>query len=109
MPHPKLEVLPLRFPTTRAEIISSFKAHIKSLVRLPGQKIVAVIDGIVSNPGCVLPWEEMVKICKEAGVWSVVDGAHCIGQVPLNMSSVDPDFFITVSRTITMQLFLIMR
>lgn len=43
-------------------------------------KIVAVIDSIASNPGVLLPWQEMVKVCREEGVWSVIDGAHSIGQ-----------------------------
>lgn len=43
-------------------------------------KFVAVIDSIVSNPGVLLPWKELVQICKEEGIWSVIDAAHSIGQ-----------------------------
>ena len=43
-------------------------------------KVVAVIDSIASMPGVLLPWQEMVKICREEGVWSVVDAAHSLGQ-----------------------------
>ena len=43
-------------------------------------KIVAVIDSIASMPGVLLPWQEMVKVCREEGVWSVVDAAHSLGQ-----------------------------
>jgi len=54
-----------------------------------------VIDGIISNPGWVLPWMDMVKICKEEGVMSVIDGAHSIGQEKLNLKESDPDFFVS--------------
>ena len=42
--------------------------------------IIVVIDGITANPGALMPWQEMVRIAREEGVWSVVDAAHCIGQ-----------------------------
>ena len=71
---------------TNAEIITSFREHLRTLPRPaataenPDPKIVCVVDSIVSNPGILLPWQEMVKICQEEGVYSVVDAAHSIGQ-----------------------------
>lgn len=59
--------------------------------------MVAIIDGIISNPGAHIPWEDLVGICKDKGVWSVVDGAHLIGQVEINVRKADPDFFVSVS------------
>lgn len=56
----------------------------------------AIIDGIISVPGVRIPWEEMVKICRENEVYSLVDGAHVIGQIPLDVQQADPDFFISV-------------
>lgn len=43
-------------------------------------RFVAVIDSITSVPGVLLPWKEMVQVCKEEGLWSVIDAAHSIGQ-----------------------------
>ena len=34
--------------------------------------------------------------CKKYGVLSLVDAAHAIGQVKVDVRSVDPDFWITV-------------
>lgn len=57
----------------------------------------AVIDSIASNPGVLLPWKEMVKICREEGVWSVIDAAHSIGQeVGLDVGASGCDFWISV-------------
>lgn len=103
--HPKTALRPftLHFPTSHADIIENWRTHLRALPRStpselnPKPKIVAVIDSIVSNPGALLPWKEMVKICKEEGVWSVVDGAHSIGQeVGVNLAEAQPDFFISV-------------
>ncbi|TDL14420.1 PLP-dependent transferase [Rickenella mellea] len=95
-PHPTLSIFQLTFPTTHSTIIDKFCKHIKDIPRKNGQKIVAIIDSIVSNPGVKLPWQEMVKVCKEFGIWSVIDGAHSIGQeLNLNLKDADPDFWVS--------------
>jgi Cys-tRNA synthase (O-phospho-L-seryl-tRNA:Cys-tRNA synthase) len=102
-PHPQVSEFKLEFPTTHAQIISSFRDHLRSLPRQSNspnnpQKIVAVIDSIASNPGVLLPWREMVNICREEGVWSVIDAAHSIGQeLNIDVGASGCDFWITVS------------
>ncbi|KAI9570595.1 pyridoxal phosphate-dependent transferase [Boletus coccyginus] len=77
-PHPTLSTFNLKFPTTHAKII------------------VAIIDSIASQPAVLLPWKEMVAICRKAGVTSVIDGAHSIGQeLDINLSEARPDFWVT--------------
>lgn len=40
----------------------------------------------------------MVSICKDAGIWTVVDAAHSIGQeLDINLSVAQPDFWVSVS------------
>ena len=86
------------FPASPASITEGFKAHLKALERKEGGKVYAIIDALNSNPGILLPWEELVKICKEENVWSVVDAEHAIGhQVDINLEQVQPDFWVTVS------------
>ena len=61
------------------------------------RKVVALFDSIVSTPGVILPWREMVRICKDECVWSVVDAAHSIGQeLHLNLTDAAPDFWVSV-------------
>lgn len=89
------------FPSTHAAILDDFRAHLQALPRKPGQKVLAIIDSIVSNPGCVLPWEQMIQICKEENILSLVDAAHSIGQqVGLNLDKTGPDFWVSVSNHI---------
>ncbi|KAF7976970.1 hypothetical protein HWV62_5043 [Athelia sp. TMB] len=100
-PHPALSHFDLRFPTTHAQIVAAFRAHLRAIPRQHTQdnnpqKIVAVIDSIASNPGVLLPWKEMVAVCREEGVWSVVDAAHSIGQEPgLDLRASGCDFWVS--------------
>jgi isopenicillin-N epimerase len=55
---------------------------------------IAVIDHITSPTGLVLPIEDIVRICHAAGVPVLVDGAHGAGQVPLDLSMLDADWYV---------------
>ncbi|KAH6880982.1 pyridoxal phosphate-dependent transferase [Coprinopsis sp. MPI-PUGE-AT-0042] len=98
-PNPKKAIMPLNFPTTNDAILTQFRAFLQAPETQsggPNAKRVCIIDSLISNPGILLPWQEMVKICKEEGVWSVVDGAHSIGQEPgIDMKAADPDFWVS--------------
>lgn len=96
-PHPTISQFTVTFPAIPASIIAKFQEHLRALLRLKG-KVVAVIDSIVSTPGVLMPWKEMVKACKEENVWSVVDAAHSVGQEPdINLDEAMPDFWVSVS------------
>ena len=97
-PFPSVSTILLNFPTTHSKIIQEFKTHLRTHPVPPNKKRVAVIDSITSNPGMFLPWREMVQICKDEGVWSVIDAAHSIGQeVNLDLEKIAPDFWVSVS------------
>lgn len=98
----------LQFPTTRASALQAFRVHLDALKaelqiaqrKIGNQtnlKIVAVINSIASIPGVYLPWKEMVALCRERGILTVIDAAHSIGQEPnINLSEADPDFWASV-------------
>ncbi|CAH1785444.1 unnamed protein product [Owenia fusiformis] len=53
----------------------------------------AIIDHITSPTSIVLPVEELVKMLKEFGVLSIIDGAHAPGQIDLSIADIGADFY----------------
>jgi selenocysteine lyase/cysteine desulfurase len=97
-PHPTLSTVDLRFPTTHTVILQQFQEHVRAIKNTSTGRVVAIIDTLISNPGYLLPWQEMVRICQGAGILSVVDAAHSIGQeVDIDLRAVRPDFWFSVS------------
>ncbi|KAI0326635.1 PLP-dependent transferase [Cubamyces sp. BRFM 1775] len=116
-PRPEAVAVTYNFPLTHAQILDIFRAKLREVKQqrantaftdIPplsprpacanpqGNKIVAVIDSITANPGVLMPWQEMVRVCREEGVWTVIDAAHSIGQEPdINLSESKPDFWLS--------------
>ncbi|MCO5604669.1 hypothetical protein L7F22_058839 [Adiantum nelumboides] len=87
--------VPVRLPCTHDEIMNSFGRTINE-AQSQGKRIrVGVVDTICSVPGAKMPWEQMVKHLRDKQILSLVDGAHGIGQIPIDLSTVDPDFFVS--------------
>jgi isopenicillin-N epimerase len=55
---------------------------------------IAVIDHITSSSGLVLPVHEIVGVCHAAGVPVLIDGAHGLGQVALDLRQLDADWYV---------------
>ncbi|KAI1470547.1 putative aminotransferase family protein [Daldinia caldariorum] len=55
----------------------------------------AVVDTVVSMPGFRVPFERLVPALRAEGALVLVDGAHGIGHVDIDLSALDPDFFVT--------------
>jgi selenocysteine lyase/cysteine desulfurase len=87
--------VPFQFPISEDELESRFREVVRK-TRGEGLKVrAAIFDAIVSNPGCRFPFERFTAICREEGILSVVDGAHSVGQIPLDLNTLQPDFFVS--------------
>lgn len=83
------------FPITHDEIVRRFLKVVKQ-TKSEGLNVrAAIFDTIVSVPGVRFPFEKLIKACKEESVLSVIDGAHGVGQIPLNLGDLSPDFFVS--------------
>ncbi|XP_059153483.1 uncharacterized protein LOC131939285 [Physella acuta] len=60
-----------------------------------GDVKLVVIDHIPSNTPIIMPVADMIQACRKVNVKVLVDGAHALGALPLNISSLDPDFYVS--------------
>jgi selenocysteine lyase/cysteine desulfurase len=83
------------FPIEHEEIVKRFLNVVKR-AKTDGLNVqAAIFDTIVSVPGVRFPFEQLIKVCKEESVLSIIDGAHGIGQIPLNLGELSPDFLVS--------------
>jgi selenocysteine lyase/cysteine desulfurase len=60
----------------------------------PRTRVVSV-SHVTCTLGLVLPIKEIVTLCRERGVYSVVDGAQAVGQIPVDLHELGCDFYAT--------------
>jgi len=54
---------------------------------------VATFDHITSSTAMILPVKELTTICKSRAIMTVIDGAHAIGHVPIDIAGIGCDFY----------------
>jgi isopenicillin-N epimerase len=76
--------LPVETPDAFIETLwQDFNAHTK----------VVFISHITSPTALTFPVQEICRRAREAGVFSIVDGAHAPGHIPLDLASLGADFY----------------
>ena len=73
--------------------ISKFPEMVLSKVK-ENTKIV-ILDHITSGTGIILPIEKLITKLQARGVFVMIDGAHAVGQIPLNLTSLSPDAYVS--------------
>lgn len=56
---------------------------------------IACIDHISSYPAALLPVRDMVRLLTAANIFVLVDGAHALGQVPVDVKAIGASAYIT--------------
>jgi Cys-tRNA synthase (O-phospho-L-seryl-tRNA:Cys-tRNA synthase) len=96
--HEPLETvtIDLEYPVTDAEIVRALRETIKRVKGEDKNVRLAMFDTVLTFPGVRMPWEEMVAVCKQMNVLSLIDGAHGIGQIDLtHLGKIGSDFFVS--------------
>lgn len=78
--------MPLPFTTSEAFIDRFWSAV------TPRTKVIS-ISHLTSPTALIFPIEEIIKRARQAGIYTVIDGAHAPGQLNLNLTELDPDFY----------------
>lgn len=54
---------------------------------------VVYLSHITSPTALRLPIEPIIKAAKARGIWTIIDGAHTPGHIPLDLTAMDVDFY----------------
>ncbi len=77
----------MRVGATPAENLANFEALLS-----PRTKLVA-LSHVVQDRGTELPVAEMCRLARERGAFVYLDGGQAVGQVDVDISAIDPDFY----------------
>jgi isopenicillin-N epimerase len=58
----------------------------------PRTKVI-YLSHITAPTGLILPVEAVIRRAREQGILVAIDGAHAPGQIPLDLTAIDPDFY----------------
>ena len=83
-----LQETTVTFPATNEEILERINNTLEEGTRL------ASFGHIPSNYPVVMPVEEIVKLCHSKGVPVLIDGAHALGSLPLNLMALKADYYV---------------
>src|SRR5207237_4191511 len=78
-----------RPPASANQIVDAFTRALTPRTRI------IVFSHITSPTGLVLPVREICQLARKRGILTHVDGAHAIGQVPLDLHDLGCDFYVT--------------
>ncbi|XP_068698496.1 uncharacterized protein [Montipora foliosa] len=84
-----LKEVTITFPANNQEILEKIKETLDEGTRL------ALFSHIPSNYPVVMPVEEMVKLCHNKGVPVLIDGAHALGSLPLDLRTLKADYYVS--------------
>ena len=73
--------------TTRERFVKEFWSGVNKNTR------VIFISHITSSTALIFPVEEICNLASKAGILTIIDGAHVPGHIPLDISSLNCDFY----------------
>ncbi|KAI1374026.1 putative aminotransferase family protein [Hypoxylon crocopeplum] len=86
----------IAWPVSDNELVRAMVDAAQEINAEPGRRVrLAIVDTIVSMPGVRVPFERLVPALQAEGALVLVDGAHGIGHIDIDLSSLRPDFFVT--------------
>jgi selenocysteine lyase/cysteine desulfurase len=78
-----------RPPASADEIVARFSKAVTPRTRI------LVFSHITTATGLVLPVRDLCQMARKRGILTHVDGAHALGQIPLDLTDLGCDFYVT--------------
>ena len=69
----------------------------RTLIANPAIRI-ASFSHITSVPAIILPVKQLTRLCKQHGVLVLIDGAHALGQIRIDVQDIGADFYVANGR-----------
>jgi len=88
-------VFNLTYPISNDDVVENLDRFLTE-TQDPQKPIrIAIVDHISSSPAVILPIERIIPLLQSRGIRVVIDGAHAIGQIPVNITALQPDYYLT--------------
>ena len=82
-------VVHIPIPTTADDVVTRIQNALTPAVKL------AIIDHITSPTALVLPLDRIIPALRKNGTRVFIDGAHAIGQIPIDLAALQPDWYVS--------------
>lgn len=82
-------VVQIPLPANSQEILSRLRDALSPNVKL------AIVDHITSPTALIFPLEEIIALLRRNGTRVLVDGAHAVGQIPLDVPKLGVDWYVS--------------
>jgi isopenicillin-N epimerase len=82
-------VVRIPIPASADQVVAGFATAIAPCVRL------AIVDHITSPTALVLPLERILPELRRFDARVLADGAHALGQIPLDLAALRPDWYVS--------------
>lgn len=83
------------YPVSDGEMVRRFEEVLAREKKAGNTVRIALFDTVASLPGVRMPFERLTEVCRTEGVLSLIDGAHGVGHLPLDLGTLQPDFFVS--------------
>lgn len=82
-------VVKIPIPATADEIVARFEAAVTPAVKF------AIVDHITSPTALIMPVERLIPLLKNNGTRVLIDGAHAVGQLALDVTALGADWYVS--------------
>lgn len=92
-----IEKVNVTYPCTNTEVLEQLEKYLETYdpTTTPNPFKLAIVDHISGYPPVTYPIDKMIPLLKAKNIPVFVDGAHAIGNVPINITALAPDYYVS--------------